>query len=80
MSSVLKELLAPKELTALEVRDLVNEFVSNGGKIKHCPDGVALNFRSQIDCPHKPVRPKRSMPKPPKGRASKSTKKPQKRA
>lgn len=75
LMSALKELLAPKELTSIEVGDLVNEFLANGGKITMCDPGVALNFRSQIDYPHKPVRPKRSIPKPPKRRVGKPVKK-----
>ena len=41
-----KELLAPKEITRVELRQLVDEWVAAGNKITMCPPGVALNFRT----------------------------------
>jgi hypothetical protein len=46
MSLLNKELLAPREITAKEVTDLVDEFVQAGGKIKVYPSSSALNFRA----------------------------------
>lgn len=41
-----KDLLAPKEITRIELKDLVDEWVAKGNAITMCADGVALNFRS----------------------------------
>ena len=43
-----KSLLAPPEITEPEVRSLVDEFVANGGKIRKCKEGVALNYRYEM--------------------------------
>jgi hypothetical protein len=45
--SMLKDLLAPKEPTSAEIRDLVDEWVKKGGKITKCAPSVALNYRAQ---------------------------------
>jgi len=44
--SMNKDLLAPKEITRLELKAMVDEWVANGGVITQCAPGVALNFRS----------------------------------
>lgn len=72
--SLSKELLAPKELTAQEVRDLVNEWVAAGNTIKQCAPGVALNFRSQMGGVTTTPRHKRSPSKTPKRRVGKPAK------
>lgn len=41
-----KDLLAPKEITRAELKELVDEWEKNGGKITQCAEGVALNFRT----------------------------------
>ncbi len=45
--STLKDLLAPKEPTSEEIRDLVVEWVKNGGIITKCAPSMALNYRAQ---------------------------------
>lgn len=40
-----RDLLEPLGITSTEVKSLVDEYVANGGKIKQCKEGVALNFR-----------------------------------
>ncbi len=45
--SMLKEMLAPKDPTSEEIRDLVDEWVAKGGKITQCKPSVALNYRAQ---------------------------------
>lgn len=46
-----KDLLAPKEITRTELKELVDEWVANGGVITECAPGVALNFRTS-EVPH----------------------------
>lgn len=70
-----RELLAPKELTAQEVRDLVNEWVAEGHTITQCPPGAALNFRSQMGDLTPNPRKKRSTASAPKRRVGKPAKK-----
>lgn len=41
-----KELLAPKEITRIELAELVDEWVAAGNTITQCAPGVALNFRT----------------------------------
>lgn len=43
-----KELLEPKGITSAELKSLVDEFLSRGGKIKTHPEGVALNYRLSV--------------------------------
>lgn len=58
-----KDLLAPKEITRMELKELVDQWVANGGKITQCPPGVALNFRS-AELENNPAQNKRRFPKP----------------
>jgi hypothetical protein len=60
---VSKDLLAPKEITCMELKDLVDEWEAQGGKITMCPPGVALNFRS-TEMENNPSQSKRRFPKP----------------
>ena len=46
--TISKDLLAPKEITRQELKDLVDEWVAEGHTIKQCAPGVALNFRSKM--------------------------------
>lgn len=68
-----KDLLAPKEITSKELKELVDEWVANGGVIKQCAPGVALNFRSQLADASKPARLKRPADK--KGKSTRKKKK-----
>lgn len=43
-----KELLEPKGITSAELKSLVDEFLTRGGKIKTHPEGVALNYRLSV--------------------------------
>lgn len=44
--SMNKDLLAPKEISRQELKDLVDEWVAAGNTITQCAPGVALNFRT----------------------------------
>lgn len=41
-----KDLLAPATITSKELKELVAEYLENGGVITQCEPGVALNFRT----------------------------------
>lgn len=43
-----KSLLAPRDITDEEVRNLVAEFVAKGGRVKQCKPSVALNYRYEM--------------------------------
>jgi len=72
--SLSKELLAPKEITRQELKDMVAEWVADGHTITQCPPGVALNFRSQMAESNITPRKKRSTGKTPKRRVGKPVK------
>lgn len=44
--SMNKDLLAPKEITRVELKAMVDEWVAAGNRITMCDPGVALNFRT----------------------------------
>lgn len=71
-----KDLLAPKEITRAELKELVDEWVAKGNKITMCAEGVALNFRTP-ETP-KVARPKH-LRKPRKVNAVKAAKKKKKK-
>lgn len=72
--SLSKDLLAPKEITRQELKDLVDEWVADGHTITQCLPGVALNFRSQMGGVTTTPRHKRSPSKTPKRRVGKPAK------
>ncbi len=43
-----RDLLEPQGISSQELKSLVDEYTSKGGKIKQCPEGVALNFRLSV--------------------------------
>lgn len=65
MASNNKELLAPKEITRVELKELVEEWIAEGNKITMCAPGVALNFRTaEIPKVQRPKTMKKPAPKP----------------
>jgi hypothetical protein len=43
-----RDLLEPKGITSAELKELVDEYLARGGKIKTHPEGVALNYRLSV--------------------------------
>lgn len=46
--TISRDLLAPKEITRQELKDLVDGWIAEGHTIRQCAPGVALNFRSKM--------------------------------
>jgi hypothetical protein len=73
--TISRDLLAPKEITRQELKDLVDGWVAEGHTIRQCAPGVALNFRSKMGDANDPPRHKRSPSKSQRRRSDKPVKK-----